>query len=102
MARSDEAITIAFRLPRRMHERLKASAGDHLSLTGLARARASVFRVKGMVAVPPSTTPSTSNAISSRARRCGSSAPRRRTNGGMRWRPRDRASASGPFLLATG
>jgi putative transposase len=44
---------------------------------------------------PPSTTPSTSNVISSRVRRCGSSAPRRRTNGGMRSRPRDRASRVG-------
>jgi transposase-like protein len=33
---------------------------------------------------PPSTTPSISNAISSRARRSGSSEPRRRTNGEMR------------------
>src|SRR5689334_1926996 len=46
---------------------------------------------------PPSTTPSTSNAISSRARRCGSSAPRRRTDGGMRSRPCDRASGSDCF-----
>jgi transposase-like protein len=51
---------------------------------------------------PPSTTPSTSNAISSRARRCGSSVPRRRSNGGMRSRPRDRASGLGRFLLTTG
>jgi hypothetical protein len=42
MARSDEAITIAFRLPRRMHGRLKAAGGDHLSVTGHARARASL------------------------------------------------------------
>jgi len=43
----------------------------------------------------PSTTPSTSNAISSRARRCGSSAPRQRTSGEMRSRPCDRASGVG-------
>ena len=36
------------------------------------------------------------NPISSRARRCGSSGPRRRrTNGGMRSRPRDRTSGVG-------
>ena len=50
---------------------------------------------------PPSTTPSTSNAISSRARRCGSSAPRRRTDGGMRSRPRDRASGVGARLCSS-
>jgi hypothetical protein len=44
---------------------------------------------------PPSTTPSTSSTISSRARRCGSSAPSRRTDGAMRSRPRDRASSVG-------
>ena len=38
---------------------------------------------------PPSTTPSISNAISSRARRSGSSEPRRRTNGEMRLPQRD-------------
>jgi transposase-like protein len=47
---------------------------------------------------PPSIIPSTFNAISSRARRCGSSAPRRQTNGGMRSRPRDHASGVGLVL----
>src|ERR1700751_4421940 len=40
---------------------------------------------------PPSTTPSTFNAISSRARRSGSSEPRRQTNGGVRSRLHDRS-----------
>ena len=38
---------------------------------------------------------STSNAISSPARRCGYSAPRRRTNGEMRSQPREHASGVG-------
>jgi hypothetical protein len=33
MARSDEAITIAFRLPRRMHELLKAAAGEESNVS---------------------------------------------------------------------
>ena len=52
--------------------------------------------------MPRSTTPSTFNAISSRDQRCGSSEPRRRTNGGMRSRQCDRAPASGLVLLDTG
>jgi IS1 family transposase len=44
---------------------------------------------------PPSTTPSTSSAISSRARRFGSSAPSRQTDDAMRSRPRDLASSVG-------
>ena len=39
--------------------------------------------------IPPFTTPSTFNAISSRARRSGSSEPRRRINGEMRLPQRD-------------
>src|SRR5215469_6254876 len=46
---------------------------------------------------PPSTTPSTSNAISSRGQRCGSSEPRRQTNGEMRLPQRD--SVLCPTLL---
>jgi len=46
---------------------------------------------------PPSTTPSISNAISSRARRCGSSERRQQTNGEMRLPPRDRVFR--PWLL---
>jgi putative transposase len=53
-------------------------------------------------ATPPFSTPSTSNVISSRARRCGYSAPRRRTNGEMRSRPRERASDVGLVLLTAG
>ena len=45
--------------------------------------------------MPPFTTPSTFNAISSRDRRCGSSEPRRRANGGLPSQPRDRASGVG-------
>jgi len=45
--------------------------------------------------MPPFTTPSTFNAISSRDQRCGSSEPKRRANGGMRWRQCDRASCFG-------
>ena len=48
------------------------------------------------VCTPPSTTPSIFNAISSRARRSGSSEPRRQTNGGMRSRPRDRSTGLEP------
>jgi len=48
---------------------------------------------------PPSTTPSTFNAISSRARRSGSSEPRRRTNGGMRLPQRDRVFRLGLLPL---
>ena len=44
---------------------------------------------------PPSTTPSTFNAISSRVRHSGSYGPRWRANGGMRSRPHDRASDLG-------
>jgi len=47
----------------------------------------------------PSTTPSTSNAISSRGRRCGSSEPKRRANGGPRLPRRDRATGLGLVLL---
>ena len=47
------------------------------------------------VCTPPSTTPSIFNAISSRARRSGSSEPRRQTNGAMRSRPCDRSSGLG-------
>ena len=46
-----------------------------------------------------STTPSIFNAISSRDQRCGSFEPKRRANGGMRWRQCDRASCVG--LLRT-
>ena len=42
-----------------------------------------------------STTPSIFNAISSRAQRCESFEPKRRANGGMRWRQCDRASCFG-------
>src|ERR1700745_4156496 len=42
-----------------------------------------------------STIPSIFNAISSRDQRCGSFEPKRRANGGMRWRQRDRASSLG-------
>src|SRR5437764_1915592 len=45
--------------------------------------------------MPRSTTPSTFNAISSRDQRCGSFEPKRRANGGMRWRQCDRASSLG-------
>jgi len=45
--------------------------------------------------MPRSTTPSTCNAISSRDQRCGSFEPKRRANGGMRWRQCDRASCFG-------
>jgi MFS family permease len=47
--------------------------------------------------MPPFTTPSTFNAISSRDRRCGPSELRRRTNGGMQSRQRSRASCLGLF-----
>src|SRR5438477_6916843 len=49
--------------------------------------------------MPRSTTPSTFNAISSRDRRCESSEPRRRANGGMQSRPCDRASCFGLLLI---
>ena len=45
--------------------------------------------------MPPSITPSTFNAISSRDRRCGSSELKRRANGGMRWPQCDRTSCFG-------
>ena len=45
--------------------------------------------------MPPSTTPSTFNAISSRDQRYGSFGPKRRANGGMQWRQCDRASRFG-------
>ena len=48
---------------------------------------------------PPSTTPSISNAISSRARRSGCSEPRRRTNGEMRLAHRDRVFRPRLLLL---
>jgi putative transposase len=48
---------------------------------------------------PPSTTPSTFNALSSRARRSGSSEPRRRTNGEMRLPQRDRVFRPRATLL---
>jgi hypothetical protein len=48
---------------------------------------------------PPSTTPSISNAISSRARRSGSSELRRRTNGEMRLPQRDRVFRPRLLLL---
>ena len=48
---------------------------------------------------PPSTTPSISNAISSRARRSGSSEPRRRTSGEMRSPQRDRVFRPRLLLL---
>ena len=50
---------------------------------------------------PPCTTPSISNAISSRARRSGSSEPRQRTSGRMRSRSRDRESGPGLAPLVT-
>jgi len=49
--------------------------------------------------MPRSTTPSTFNFISSRDRRCGSSEPRRRANGGMQSRSYDRASCFGLLLI---
>src|SRR6516162_3537817 len=52
-----------------------------------------------LACTPPSTTPSTFNAISSRDRRSGSSEPRRQTNGGMRSRPHDRSSGLRLFWL---
>ena len=45
--------------------------------------------------MPRCTTPSIFNAISSRDQRCGSFEPKRRANGGMRWRQCDRASCFG-------
>jgi hypothetical protein len=48
---------------------------------------------------PPSTTSSISNAILCRARRSGSSGPRRRTNGEMRLPQRDRVFRPGMRLL---
>ena len=48
----------------------------------------------------PSTTPSTFNAISSGDRRCGSSEPRRRPNGGPRSRQSDHASCFRLLLLS--
>src|ERR1700731_3794757 len=54
-----------------------------------------------LTSMPRSTTPSTYNAISSPDRRCGSSEPRRRANGGMQARPRDRASCFGLLLIPT-
>src|SRR5262245_39785368 len=45
--------------------------------------------------MPLSTTPSIFNAISSRDQRYGSFKPKRRVNGGMRWRQCDRASCFG-------
>src|SRR6266478_4350993 len=45
--------------------------------------------------MPRSTTPSTSNATSSRDQRCGSFEPKRQANGGMRWRQCDRVSCFG-------
>ena len=48
---------------------------------------------------PPSTTPSISNAISSRARRSGSSEPRRQTKGEMRLPQCDRVFRSRLLLL---
>src|ERR1700720_4104932 len=45
--------------------------------------------------MPRCTTPSIFNAISSRDQRCGSFEPKRRANGGMRWRQYDRASSFG-------
>jgi hypothetical protein len=50
---------------------------------------------------PPFTTPSTFNAISSRARRSGSSEPRRRINGEMRLPQRDHVFRSGAPFSAT-
>jgi putative transposase len=47
------------------------------------------------------TTPSTFNGTSSPDPHCGSSEPRRQTNGGMRSRPRDRLIRPGTLLLAT-
>src|SRR5215469_9296809 len=49
--------------------------------------------------MPPSTTPSTSNAISSRAPRCGSSEPRQPTSGATRSRLCDRLLRFIPFSL---
>jgi len=49
--------------------------------------------------MPPSTTPSTSNAISSHAPRCGSSEPRQPTNGATRSPQRDRLLRFIPFSL---
>ena len=46
-------------------------------------------------AMPPSTTPSTFNAISFRDRLCGSSELKRRANGGMRWLQCDRTACFG-------
>jgi hypothetical protein len=50
--------------------------------------------------MPRSITPSTFNAISSRDQRCGSFEPRRRANGGMRWRQYDRALRRRASLIA--
>src|SRR6516162_5319933 len=49
--------------------------------------------------MPPSTTPSTSNAISSHVTRCGSSEPRQPTNGATRSPQRDRLLRFIPFSL---
>jgi len=50
---------------------------------------------------PPSTTPSTSNAISYRTRHSESSKPKRRTSSGLPSQPRDRAAGLGRVLLTT-
>ena len=58
----------------------------------------SAQRFLSMYAVVHST--STFNAISSRDQRCGSFEPRRRANGGMRWRQYDRAIRRRASLIA--